>query len=135
MFRIHNDAVADLKAIQVSDPDAFGKLFALLEQLKTEPSWIARLLDSGHGSDRFGPIAVMKWHDAHRIARLPLWRLKFWDLEKNGLKYRVIYIYNWPDLSFNVMAVVHRDSFDYDNPNDPIRIRVFQRCRVEFPRA
>ena len=92
-------------------------------------------MDSGHGSDRVGPIAVMKWHDAQRVARLPLWRLKFWDLEKSGLKYRVIYLYNWPDRSYNVMAVVHRDSFDYDDPTDPIRIRVFGRCRVEFPRA
>ena len=77
----------------------------------------------------------MKWHDAQRVARLPLWRLKFWDLEKSGLKYRVIYLYNWPDRSYNVMAVVHRDSFDYDDPTDPIRIRVFGRCRVDFPRA
>jgi hypothetical protein len=135
LIRVHNDAVADLRAIRASDPEAFGRLFALLEQLKADLTWVDRLLDSGHGSDRVGPIAVMKWHDAHRVAGLPLWRLKFWDLEKSGLKYRVIYLYNWPDRSYNVMAVVHRDSFDYDDPTDPIRIRVFARCRADFPRA
>ena len=110
-------------------------MFALLEQLKADPAWVDRLLDSGHGSDRVGPIAVMKWHDAQRVAHLPLWRLKFWDLEKSGLRYRVIYLYNWHDRSYNVMAVVRRDSFDYDDPTDPIRIRVLARCRVDFPRA
>lgn len=135
MIRIHNDAVADLRSIQASDPVAFGRLFALLEQLKVEPSWIQNLLTTGHGSDRSGPISVMKWHGAQKGARLPLWRLKFWDLENKGLKYRVIYHFNWPDQSYNVMAIVHRDSFDYDNLNDPIRIRVFARCRIDFPGA
>ena len=135
MFRIHNDAATDLRAIKATDPAAFGRLFALLEQLKAEPAWIDKLLDSGHGSDRVGPIGIMKWHEANRVASLPLWRLKFWDLERSGLKYRVIYLYNWPDRSYNVMAVVQRDSFDYDDPNDPIRRRVFARCREEFPRA
>lgn len=135
LIRIHNDAVGDLRAIRASDPEAFPQIFALLEQLKADPKWINRLLDSGYGSDRRGPIAVMKWHDAQRVAHLPLWRLKFWNLEKNGLKYRVIYLYNYPDQSYNVMAVVHRDKFDYDDPNDPVRIRIFTRCRKEFPRA
>lgn len=136
LIRIHNDASADLRAIRASDPEAFGRIFALLEQLRADATWIDRLLDSGHGADRNGPIAVMKWHDVQRVARLPIWRLKFWDLEKSGLKYRIIYLYNWPDRSYNVMAIVRRDDlFDYDNPNDPVRIRVLARCRAEFPRA
>lgn len=96
-----------------------------------------KLLENNFGSDRSGPLAVMKWVDAQKApARLNLWRLKFWDLERDSLKYRVIYLYNWPDKSYNVMAVVQRDEFfDYDDPNDPIRIRVFARCKVEFPRA
>jgi len=124
-----------LRAIRNTDPEAFGRLFALLQQLKADSTWIARLLDHGHGADGDETFSVSKWHGALKVAHLPLWRLKFWDLERDGLKYRVVYIYNWPDKSFNVMAVVHRNAFDYDNPNDPIRSRVFARCREEFPRA
>lgn len=136
MVFIHNDATADLRKIRASDPEAFGRLYALLEQLRSTPSWVDRLLDNNFGSDRSGPLAVMKWIGAHKApARLNLWRLKFWELERAELKYRVIYLYNWPDKSYNVMAVVQRDEFDYDDPNDPIRIRVFARCKADFPGA
>ncbi len=77
----------------------------------------------------------MKWHNAQRVDGVPLWRLKFWDLEKRGLKYRILYLFHYPDGSYNIMAVVHRNGFDYDDPNDPIRVRILSRCRVEFPRA
>lgn len=136
MVFIHNDATADLRKIRASDPEAFGRLYALLEQLRSTPSWVDRLLDHNFGSDRLGPLAVMRWIGAHKApARLNLWRLKFWELERAELKYRVIYLYNWPDKSYNVMAVVQRDEFDYDDPNDPIRIRVFARCKADFPGA
>lgn len=80
-------------------------------------------------------MSISKWIGVQRVERMPLWRLKFWDLEDQGLKYRLIYIYNWPDRSYHLMAVVARGNLDYDDPNDPIRQRVVRRCRAEFPRA
>lgn len=77
----------------------------------------------------------MKWIKAWNVERVPLWRLKFWDLERSGLRYRVIYVYNWRDRSYNIMAITARGTFDYDDPNDPIRQRVLRRCREEFPNA
>lgn len=130
---IHNDVVDDLKAIRATDPVVFGRLIALLQQLKADASWIDRLQDHGYDGDNLTPVSVKKWHGAWRIG-LPLWRIKFWTLERDGLQYRVIYLYDWRDKNFYVMAVVPRNgSFDYDDPRDPIRLRIARRCRTEFP--
>ena len=36
LIEVHNDAVEDLRRIRVSDPVAFGRLFALIEQLRAD---------------------------------------------------------------------------------------------------
>jgi hypothetical protein len=130
LLRIHNDAVEDLKAIKATNAVAFGRLFALLEQLRADQNWQSRLLDHGHGAEGREPISVSKWHKMWPAK--PLWRLKFLDLEKTGLRFRIIYVYNWRDKSFSVMAITPRGTFDYDNPNDPIRLRVARRLGSEF---
>lgn len=135
MLRIHNDATQDLREIRAKDPEAFGKLFALIEQLRVDPQLADKLLDNGFGRDRTGAISVMKWVGVNRAERLPLWRLKFWDLERQGLRYRILYVYYWPERSFNILAIVERGALNYDCPDDPIRRRVTQRCREEFPNA
>ncbi len=135
LVRVHNDATSDLREIRTTDVVAFNRLVAFIQQLKVDPSLIDRLLDHGAGSDRTGPISVMQWLSVKKVERVPLWRVKSWDLERNGLKYRLIYCYNWPDKSYNIMAVVSRDSLNYDDPQHPIRKRVVQRIREEFPRA
>lgn len=45
-------------------------------------------------------------------------------MENLGLKYRVIYLYLPKQTRFVVMAVVHRDNFDYDDTEHPIRKRI-----------
>ena len=133
MIEVHNDAVEDLRRIRVSDPVAFGRLFALIEQLRADVTLAPRLVEHDFGANRTAPISVMKWNKAWRVEKVPLWRLKFWELEKPGLRYRVIYVYNWRDSTYNIMAVVARGSFDYDDPSDPIKQRIVRRCRQEFP--
>ena len=135
MIRIHNDATSDLIKIRTSDPIAFSRLIAFLEQLQADPGLVLRLLEHKFGNDRSEPISVMKWLDVQKREKLPVWRVKSWDLERSGLRYRLIYCYNWPDQTYNVMAIVHRDELDYDNPAHPIRQRIAGRVRRDFPRA
>ncbi len=134
MVNVHNDAVQDLQEIRTKNPLAFGRIVALIQELTTDPRLVDKLLDHNFGADGRGTVSVMKWIKAWR-ANVPVRRLKFWDLEKTGLKYRLLYIYNWPDKSYNIMAIVARDEFDYDDPAHPIRLRVFNQCRKEFPNA
>lgn len=132
---IHNDATDDLRQIRTVDPTGFRCLVAFIEQLRADHALMDKLLDHRYGSDRKGVISVMKWINVQKVERLPVWRAKSWDLERQGLKYRLIYCYNWPDQSYNIMAIVPRGDIDYDDPNHPIRKRVTQRIREEFPHA
>ena len=130
-LEIHDDATGDLRGIRVDDPQAFGRLFALLQQLRVDPRLAENLLNHGFGSDRDETYSISKW--LSNFSRLPAWRLKFWDLENQGIRYRIIYVNVWREKTFYVMAVVRRDLFDYDNPQDPIRQRVARSCRADFP--
>jgi hypothetical protein len=132
---VHNDAAQDLRALRDSDADAFAKLVALIQQLQKDAVLRSRLLDHGFAGTGDEPISIMKWLGAQKVERLPLWRLKFWDLERQGLLYRILYIYHWPDATFYVLAVVRREKFNYDDPNDPIRKRIVATCRRDFPGA
>ncbi|MDQ8001698.1 MAG: hypothetical protein REU00_17515 [Pseudomonadota bacterium] len=130
-LEIHDDATADLRQIRSDDPVAFGRLFALLQHLRADETAQTKLLDHGFGSNKDEDFSVSKWLSTFR--RVPAWRLKFWDLEKQGLKYRIIYVWVWRERAFYVMAVVRRDTLDYDDINDPIRQRVARSCRADFP--
>jgi hypothetical protein len=129
-IEVHNDATGDLRAIARNDPVNFPKLYALLEQLRKDPSLRGHLLDNHFGADRSEPISVMQWIGVKRQA--PLWRLKFWDLERHGVRYRLLYVFDWKAQTFVVLAVVQRDAFNYDDPNDPIRRRVLRCCATEY---
>ena len=68
-------------------------------------------------------MSVSKWLNQWKNGK-DLWRLKFWDLENLGVRYRVIYVYLPKQARFVVMAIVARGSFDYDDNNHPIRQRI-----------
>lgn len=136
MLQVHQDAVADLRGIRAKNALAAAKLVALLEQLRCDEGLRDRLLDHGYGDDRRTVISVSKWQSVQtKVERLPVWRLKSWQLERQRLKYRVIYLYNWQDRRFIILAIVPREGIDYDDPNHPIRKRVVHRIRTEFPNA
>lgn len=114
---------------------AFFRLVALIEQLKTDRALASKLLEHGFGNDRTGDISVMKWIEVYKKENRPVWRLKSWDMERRGLSYRLIYCYNYPDQSYNIMAIVPRKELDYDDPSHPIRQRVINRIKADFPNA
>ena len=96
----------------------------------------SRLVEREWGEDRAGPLGVKEWVSIHKQTRgKPISRLRAWDLEAQGLNYRLLSIYNWPDQSHTILAVVARGTFDYDNPIDPTRLRVLACVRRDFPAA
>jgi hypothetical protein len=133
MLDVHSDATCDLREIAASDRQAAGRLASLLVQLRTDKALRDKLLEHNYGAGQSTGIHVSQWFDFSRVGRKPVWRVKSWDLERQGLKYRIIYIFDWKSQDHVILAVVPRGELDYDDPSHPIRRRVAQRIRSEYP--
>lgn len=64
-----------------------------------------------------------KWGD-QQARRRNLWRVKFWELEEDGIRYRIFYAYDELKEAIVVLAVVHKEDIDYDNPSHPLTQRI-----------
>ena len=73
----------------------------------------------GHWLDNISVRAIV----SQQRAGNNLWRLKLWDLEREGIQYRLIYAFTPLSKTIHILAVVHRDSFNYE-PDHPITRRV-----------
>lgn len=123
-LKLHKDVELDLAGIKANDADAYAKILALIRQLRADINLHTKLTDHGFGQNKLEAISVSKWLNVWKQGK-DLWRLKFWELEQQQLQYRIIYLYLIAEARFVVMAIVKRDEFDYDDVDDPIRIRIF----------
>ena len=89
---VHDDAVADLEALWESEPRAAARIVALLEELDGNKDLLDRLTQHHYGVRSRADFNVSKWLEHWNRGR-DLWRLKIWDLEDKGLKYRIIYAF------------------------------------------
>ena len=99
-----------------SDRFAAGKVVALLQQAKHDPSIIASLLEHDFGIDHTVAYHVSKWFEFWN-AGYNLWRLKIWIEPKGSLRYRIVYAYEPKSLQYYVLAIVHRN-FDYQRDHE-----------------
>jgi hypothetical protein len=120
---ISHEAECDLKDIEADDPDTADDIRALLEWLQNDERLLQRLNEPHYGEERVGneadaAFAVSKWIATWK-GRNPraLWRLKFWDLEDQKIRYRVIYAYQIESRCFWILGIVHRN-FDYDENHE-----------------
>ena len=123
---IHTSAAGDLRVLSSGDRRekvVAARVLALVEQLNTDPPALLNLLDHGYGKLQTEAFDVSKFLEFWKKGK-DLWRLKIWDLEYQGLRYRVIYAYVPTSHRFHILAVVHRD-FDYD-PSHAISQRILQ---------
>ena len=108
------DVKYDIFAIKVKSNVAATKLVAFFEQLNNNQEFLSHLLEHNYGEPDKNVFNVSKWQEYWHQG-YNLWRLKLFDLENVGLRYRVIYAYALEKRipTFYILAVVHRD-FDYD---------------------
>lgn len=128
-------AVADLEAIREVDPDGHDDIVVLLEELEADPMWRDKLLANRPYID--DEISVKRWADVYKKLGIDLRRVTFWNLEdlRAGFQYRVIVYFHPPDQVAYVMAVVNkalRGAFDYDQTDDPTRVRILDRLKADF---
>jgi hypothetical protein len=117
------DAEKDLEDLAASRPRLAGRLAALLAEVAADSGLMDMLTVHGFGSDEHEPFDVSKWK-AYWNEGKDLWRLKFWELEHQGLPYRVVYALKRGTGDHHVLAIISRD-FDYD-PNHPTTRRILQ---------
>ncbi|MDP1697908.1 MAG: hypothetical protein Q8L45_09020 [Xanthomonadaceae bacterium] len=130
MFRlfVHDDAVTDLEYLWTNDPAAAARIAVLLQECEGNQDLLDRLTQHKFGADRAADIDVSMWQEQQQKRR-NLWRLKIWDLENKGLRYRIVYAFIPQKHFYHVLAVAPRE-FNYDESH-PLTQRIL-RAYEEF---
>jgi hypothetical protein len=114
-------ANADLAGIWKTDPESAGVLQATLQQITADQRLLDSLTIKDFGAHRTEAIHVDQWAEQQRHGR-NLWRLKHWELEGKGRRYRVVYALDPRVSRYYVLGIFTRD-FNYD-PTDARTKRV-----------
>lgn len=111
---IHENAVEDLRRVKDENPRAAATILVTLEQIEADPKAIDKL--TTHGDNQVGAerIGVKSWQEAKRIGNL--WRFRVFDTP--ATVYRVVYGYHWQTRQICVLAVVHKEEFNYELDSD-----------------
>ena len=114
---IHDHAKADLHSLRVTAPRAAAAVLVALQQIEADPRVIDKL--TTHGENEFGAvrIGVRQWEKTKGIANL--WRFRVFDTP--ATVYRVIYGYHYQTKQICVLAVVHKEEFNYELDSDIAR--------------
>lgn len=123
---IGDDATGDLEDILALNPPAAYRLAALLQELEGSQSMLERLSWDQYGGKPHMPEAgatfsISKFVSLYRKGK-NIWRLRDFELSRQGHEYRIIYAYIPSKDLYFVLAVVER-AFNYD-PNHPVTQRV-----------
>jgi len=125
---ISPEARGDLDGLRAVAPAARLRLLAFLEQLQADLTLLNALTIHDYGSDQdnaqFNVSKIQSlWNAQGRTPGKDLWRLKLWDLEKQGLRYRVIYAYEIRRQRHHILGVINRKDFNYE-PDHPFTKRI-----------
>ena len=87
---LHRGAKADLDDLWVSDPFAAATIYALLQEAKANQRVLETFSSHDFGAYETDRYHVAAWAEQQRKGR-NLWRLKIWQLERHGVRRRVVY--------------------------------------------
>jgi hypothetical protein len=119
---IHEDAKADLKEIYRKAPKTAACIEVFLQEIKGNQDLLDRLTQQDYGPEGYAPFHVSGWFQQWNKGK-NLWRLKLWDLESKGIKYRIIYAFIPHQRKYYVLAILSRNNFNYEE-NDPRTKRI-----------
>jgi len=123
---VHDDAKANLEALWKQELQAAGRILALLEQLEGNLNLLDRLTRHDYGAHRSADFHASKWQEHWRNGR-DLWRLKLWDLEAKGLRYRVVYAFEPRKQHYHVPGIAPREfNCDASHPISHRILRAYQ---------
>jgi hypothetical protein len=117
------DAEADLNQLAQSVHQLAARLYVLLKEVQADRELLDMLTVHDFGADGRELFHVSRWQEHWRQDK-DIWRLKFWELEHQGLPYRVINALKRGARDHYVLAIAQRD-FNYE-PNHPTTQRILR---------
>jgi mRNA-degrading endonuclease RelE of RelBE toxin-antitoxin system len=116
-------------ALRASDPYALAVVVAFLQEADSDEHLIDKF--TTHGESAVGPFRVnVKGWVAARRRDDNLYRLRV--LDTPATSYRVVYGYDWRKRRVGILAVVHKEEFDYGISSDLAdRIQSDWRCATD----
>lgn len=113
---IHEDAEDDLERIFSKDPDSAAFILTWLEEISADQTLLDRLSQHGFSirasDDWVANLDVQRWIEQWN-SNVNLWRLKSWELEDDGFKYRVVYAFIPKRSAYVVLGIFNRGEFNY----------------------
>jgi hypothetical protein len=109
---VHDDAEDDLNALWDEAPETAARITVLLEELEGNQDLLDRLTQHDFGAYGSRDFHVSKWIEQWRKGK-DLWRLKVWELEKTGVRYRIVYAFVPGKGHYHVLGIVPRE-FNYE---------------------
>ena len=103
-------AQADLRALRQSDPDALAVVLAFIQEAEVEDELIDKCTTNGNVQIGANRVSVKAWAAARRTDNL----FRFRILDSSATVYRIVYGYDWHTRRIGILAVVHKENFDYE---------------------
>jgi hypothetical protein len=120
---VHDSAKGDLEDLWHVAPQAAARIAVVLQELEGNQDLLDRLTQHDFGAYGSGGIHVSKWLKQWNRGK-DLWRVKIWDLEEKGLRYRIVYAFIPGKKHYHVLAIAPRN-FNYD-PHHELTRRILR---------
>ena len=123
---VHPHAKDDIRKIRETDLQAAAAVLVTLEQIQADPAAIDKLTTYGDNDVGAFTLNVKPWQRVRSIGNL--WRFRI--LDTPATSYRVVYGYHYQTRQLCVLAVVHKEAFDYDKLDSDIARRIISDWRA-----
>ncbi|MHB0989833.1 MAG: type II toxin-antitoxin system RelE family toxin [Burkholderiales bacterium] len=128
---LRKNAEDDIRKLRTTNKPAAAAVMVALEQIEADPKAIDKLTTHGDdpdvGKDDPVRLGIKRWETAKRHSVL-LWRFRIFDTP--ATVYRVVYGYHWQTKQICILAVIHKEEFDYDNLDSDIAKRILDDWRA-----
>jgi mRNA-degrading endonuclease RelE of RelBE toxin-antitoxin system len=104
-------ARADLAKLRRSNPEALAVIAVFLQEADADNELIEKCTTHGDNSIGSNRVNVKAWVAARRRSD-NLFRFRILDTPATA--YRIVYGYDWHTRRIGILAVVHKDDFDYE---------------------
>lgn len=114
MYRLslHPDAKSDLDELWDTDEISAARIETILQEIQHDQNMLDMLTVHNFGIHHTQPLHVSKWLEFWNVG-INLWRVKLWDLEDKGLRYRIVYAFMLGKQQYYVLGILPRD-WNYD---------------------
>ena len=114
LIDVHLHAKEDLERLWLNSRGAAAKVVAVLQEMQADLDLVDKLTQHGDNLVGAALLNVKRWQKAKPVGSL--WRFRI--LNSPATSHRVVYGYHYQTRQLCVLAVVHKDEFDYELNSD-----------------